>query len=62
MHTLENTGFLQMVVLLKQPLYGQILVELVENENDCRILLDEDIGFKHSQIESYVTAKTFNNL
>ena len=31
MHTLENIGFLRMVVLLKQPLYGQILVELEEN-------------------------------
>ena len=33
MHTLEHLekGFLQMVVLSKQPLYGQILVELEEN-------------------------------
>ena len=28
MHTLENIGFLRMVVLSKQPLYGQILVDL----------------------------------
>ena len=29
MHTLENMGFLQMVVLSKQLLHGQILVELI---------------------------------
>ena len=32
MHTLENIGFLQMVVLSKEPLYGQILVELEKIE------------------------------
>ena len=52
MHTLENIGFLQMVVLPKQPFYGQILVELEENLNDCKILLGEYIGFKLSQIFS----------
>ena len=30
MHILENIGFLRMVVFMNQPLYGQILVELVE--------------------------------
>ena len=59
MHTLENIGFLRMVVLSKQPLYGQILVELEENWNDCKILLGEDIGFKLSQILSNDVLKTF---
>ena len=31
MHTSDNIGFLRMVVLSKQPLNGQILVELEEN-------------------------------
>ena len=31
MHALEIIDFLQIVVLMKQPVYGQILVELVEN-------------------------------
>ena len=59
MHTLENIGFLRMVVLSKQPLYGQILVELEENWNDCKILLGGDIGFKLSQIFSNDVEKTF---
>ena len=59
MHTLENIGFLRMVVLSKQPLYGQILVELLENWNACKILLGEEIGFKLSQILSNDVAKTF---
>ena len=59
MHTLKNIGFLRMVVLLKQPLYGQILVELEENQNDCRRLLSGDIGFKLSQILSNDVVKTF---
>ena len=48
----ETIGFLRMVVLSKQQLYGQILVELEENLNDCKILLGGDIGFKLSQILS----------
>ena len=43
MHILENIGFLRMVVFMNQPLYGQILVELVENWNDCQIFLGGDI-------------------
>ena len=59
MHALENIGFLRMVVLSKQPLYGQILVELEENRNDFKILLGGDIGFKLSQILSFDVAMTF---
>ena len=59
MHTLENIGFLRMVVLSKQPLYGQILVELEENWNDYKILLGGDIGFNLSQILSNDVLKTF---
>ena len=59
MHTLENIGILRMVVLPKQPLYGQILVVLEENLNDCKILLGGDIGFKLSQILSNDVVKTF---
>ena len=55
MHTLENIGFLRVVVLLKQTLYGPILVEMVENSNDCKIFTCEDIGFKLK----YDVAKTF---
>ena len=35
-----------MVVLLKLQLDGQSLVELLKNQNDCKILLSGDIGFK----------------
>ena len=59
MHTLENVGFLRIVILSKQPLYGQILVELEEYRNDCKILLDGDMGFKLSQIISNDVEKTF---
>ena len=59
MHTLENTGVLQMVLLLKQQLYGQILVELVENQNACKNFLGGDIGFKLPQILRNDVAKTF---
>ena len=59
MHTLENISFLQLVVLLTQPLYGQIFDEFVENENDCKILLGRDIGFKHSPIVSNDIPKIF---
>ena len=48
-----------MVVLSKQPLHGQILVDLEENRNDCRILLGGDIGFKLSQILSNDVEKAF---
>ena len=48
-----------MVVFLKQQLYGQILVELKENLNDCKILLGGDIDFKLSQILSNGVTKTF---
>ena len=41
MHILENTGFLQMVVLLKQTFYGQILVELTEIEMTVKSFLME---------------------
>ena len=59
LQTLENIGFLRMMMLSKQPLYGQVLVELKENWNDCKILLGGDIGFKLSQILSNDVAKTF---
>ena len=60
MHTLGNIDFLQMVLLSKQPLFGQVLnVELVENRNDCKTLFGEDIGFTFSQILSKDVAKTF---
>ena len=59
MHTLENIDFLPMVVLSKQLLYDQILVEFEENRNDCTILLGGDIGFKLSQILSNDVVKTF---
>ena len=48
-----------MVVFSKQQFYGQILVELKENWNDCKILFGEDIGFRVSQILSTGVAKTF---
>ena len=48
-----------MVVLSKQPLYGQIVIELEDNLNDCKILLGGDIGFKLSQILSNDVANTF---
>ena len=41
MHILESIVFLQMAVFSKQHLYGQILVELEENENDYKFLLSE---------------------
>ena len=47
-----------MVMLLKQPLCGQILVELVENGYDYKIFLNGDICFKPSQILSNNVAKT----
>ena len=50
---------LQMVIFMKQPLHGQILVELEENWNDNKILLGGDIGFKLSQILSDIVKKTF---
>ena len=59
MRALENISFLRMIVLLKQPLYGQILVELVENWNDLKIFLDDDVGCKLSQIFINDVAKTF---
>ena len=59
MHDIKNIGFLRMVVLSKQPLYGQNLVELEEIWNDFKILLGEDIGFKLSQILSNDVLKTF---
>ena len=58
MYALENIGFLRMVVLSKQPRYGQILVELEENWNDFKILLGGYGGFKLSQILSNNEAKT----
>ena len=59
MHTLENIGFLRMVVLSKQTLYGQIIVELEENWNDCKNFLGGDIGFKLSQVLSNDVEMTF---
>ena len=41
MHTLENIGFLQMMVFSKQQLYGQILVELEEIEMTVKFFLVE---------------------
>ena len=62
MHNLENIGFLRMVVLSKQPLYGQILVELEENSNDCKILLRGDIGPKCKFSWLYLFAlKSYSN-
>ena len=58
-HTLDNKGFSGMVMLSKQPLYGQILVELEENWKDCRIFFGRDIGFKLSQILAKDVWKTF---
>ena len=58
-HALENMGLLRMGVFSKQQLYGQILVELEENWNDCKILLGGDIDSKLSQILSNDVAKTF---
>ena len=59
MHTFKNIGFLLMVVLSKQSLYGQILVEVEENWNDCKILVGGNIGFELSQILSKDLAKKF---
>ena len=39
-----------MAVLMKQPFYGHILIELVENLNACKKFSGEDIVFKPSQV------------
>ena len=48
-----------MVVLSKQPLYGQILVELEKIEMTVKSFLSGDIGFKLSQFLSNDVAKAF---
>ena len=50
-----NGGVVEIATLF---LYGQNLVELKENWNDCKILLGGDIGSKLSQILSDDVAKT----
>ena len=61
MQTLEIIGILRMAVFLKQQLCSEILVEFVDNWNDRKIFLGEDIGFKLSQLLSNDLAKTFKS-
>ena len=57
MHTLKNVGFLRMVVLMKQPLYSQILVKVVNCLDDCKIIFGGDLGIELSLIFNRCIAK-----